>query len=470
MTKQSELAKNTIIIAIGRLSTQLLSFLLLPLLTVYLSSRDYGSVDLVTSYITLITPIATISLDMAVFRLLIDSQSKIVINSIISTATLSVVGLSAIGVVFYIAIDRIATIPFGTLPLFVTLSVIFSNLFMQTMRGLGSNREYAISSIITGFLTTFFSIILIVGVQMRGEGILIATFLGNIGAIIYLLYIKGLAQYINVEFYKLETLKAMVKYSAPLVPNSASIWALSTASRTIVAFFMGVSATGILAVAYKIPSILSALSGIFGMAWTESASRYINRPERERDIFFSNALNYGLLAFMSLTLLVIAAVALLFDVIIGASFRDAYLYIPLLSIVAIFAFINQNFGAIYLALKKSNEVLKSTAISAITTIVITILLVPNIGLWGAALGSLTGYLVVVVYRYFDLSNYLSLQYGFRRLGALLIPYAVVIYAYYTEYTYAKIASLAAAVSIFIAINSNLIIKMLVKIQRKLSWK
>ena len=54
MSKNKELVKNTTIVAVGRLSTQFLSFLLLPLFTKYLTSEDYGIVDLITTYVALL--------------------------------------------------------------------------------------------------------------------------------------------------------------------------------------------------------------------------------------------------------------------------------------------------------------------------------------------------------------------------------------------------------------------------------
>ena len=45
MNKKKSLMKNTIIIFIGKLCTQLISFFLLPLYTSYLTTSDYGIVD-----------------------------------------------------------------------------------------------------------------------------------------------------------------------------------------------------------------------------------------------------------------------------------------------------------------------------------------------------------------------------------------------------------------------------------------
>ena len=45
MNQKKELIKNTIIISIGKFSTQLVSFLLLPLYTSLLTTSEYGQYD-----------------------------------------------------------------------------------------------------------------------------------------------------------------------------------------------------------------------------------------------------------------------------------------------------------------------------------------------------------------------------------------------------------------------------------------
>ena len=76
MNKKKQLAKNTIIIFFGKVCTQLISFFLLPLYTSYLATKEYGLVDLIQTYVTLLVPIITMELEMSIFRYLVDSRGK----------------------------------------------------------------------------------------------------------------------------------------------------------------------------------------------------------------------------------------------------------------------------------------------------------------------------------------------------------------------------------------------------------
>ena len=71
MSKNKEYVKNTLILFIGKFATQFVSFLLLPLFTHYLITEDFGWVDLLQSYISLLVPVLTLRLDSSLFRFLI---------------------------------------------------------------------------------------------------------------------------------------------------------------------------------------------------------------------------------------------------------------------------------------------------------------------------------------------------------------------------------------------------------------
>ena len=76
MNKEKELAKNTAIITFGKICTQLVSFLLLPLYTSILNAEEYGTVDLIITYSTLLLPFVTLALEQALFRFLIDIRNN----------------------------------------------------------------------------------------------------------------------------------------------------------------------------------------------------------------------------------------------------------------------------------------------------------------------------------------------------------------------------------------------------------
>ena len=76
MKSKKRLIKNTIIIAIGKFSTQIVSFLLLPLYTSILTKAEYGTFDFINTLVLFLVPIFTLLMEEAMFRFLIDADSK----------------------------------------------------------------------------------------------------------------------------------------------------------------------------------------------------------------------------------------------------------------------------------------------------------------------------------------------------------------------------------------------------------
>jgi len=74
MSRESKLAKNTMIIAIGTFLPKFASFITLPILTEYLSKAEYGMYDLITVLVSLLLPAATLQIQSAAFRFLIECR------------------------------------------------------------------------------------------------------------------------------------------------------------------------------------------------------------------------------------------------------------------------------------------------------------------------------------------------------------------------------------------------------------
>ena len=99
MNQKKQLMKNTIIISIGKFSTKIVSFLLLPLYTAILLPAEKGQVDLLNRISLFLIPVITLQMDEALFRFLIDAKtsddkknifSQLVIFSLISSFTWSI--------------------------------------------------------------------------------------------------------------------------------------------------------------------------------------------------------------------------------------------------------------------------------------------------------------------------------------------------------------------------------------------
>ena len=157
--REKELIKNTLIIFLAKLCTQLISFLMLPLYTSVLSTEEYGFVDIVTTYTALAAPLIGFQLEMGIFRYLIDNRRNDKNKTILITNTIVTIVTSTIFFsILFIIISKTASLPHLWLILSSTITILFSGYFLQVARGLGDNIGYSIASIITGTITVALNI------------------------------------------------------------------------------------------------------------------------------------------------------------------------------------------------------------------------------------------------------------------------------------------------------------------------
>lgn len=429
MSKEVNLIKNTLIIFLGKLSTQIISFLLVPFYTYFLTPEQYGFVDLTIIYVSLLIPLLTLQLEMSVFRFLIDNRkNKKEKKAIITNVFITVIKIYFIFLILYLIINLFFNITYRITLVFYTLSLILSNLTLQVARGIGDNKKYAIASIITGFSTLLFNILFLYIFKLGIFGIFLATIISNTLCFIYLIFKLKIYKYLDKNYINKQKIKEYIKYSIPLIPNGIIWWVINTSDRTIISLLISTSATGIYAISNKFSIILLSIYNIFNMSWTESASLHIN--SKNKDEFFSKVFNNVLSISTSLSILLLAILPLIFNYIINIQYSDSYKYIPLLILGTIFNIIVMFLGAIYIAKKKTIEVTKTSLWSGILNLLINILLIKQIGIWAAALSTFLSFFIMTIYRYLDVKKYVKFKLNYNIVIIYIILFIITTINYY----------------------------------------
>ena len=431
MNKKKQLAKNTIIIFFGRVCTQLISFFLLPLYTSYLATKEYGTVDLIQTYVTLLVPIITLELEMSIFRFLIDSRkSEKETNKLISN-NFFILGISlSIFSILYIIVSSIVTIPYRWLILVDIIVCVLSGNFLQVARGFGKTLDYAISCILTGLTTVISNIILICFVHMQAEGMIISMALANFMCSLYLFIRLKLYSKINFKIVDFKQIKEMYKYSLPLIPNGISWWIVNVSDRSIISIVLGASANGLYAISNKFPTIISSLTGVFNLSWSESAALHINSSDR--DEFFSDITNTVLRLFMALGVGMLACMPFVFPILIDVKYNDAYNYIPFLVLGTVFNVAICLYSQVYLAKKLSKQVASTAIVGGIINILIDVIFIKQIGLYAAAISTMISYFVMMIYRHFDLKKYVNIKIEKKLIIESIIIYTFTLLIYYQK--------------------------------------
>lgn len=350
MTREGNLAKNTFILGIGTFLPRLASFITLPVLTAYLTQEEYGMYDLITVLVSLVLPAATLQIQTAAFRFLIDMRqdkqeaAKIITNIFAFILPTSLAGL----LILYFCLFSFAHIERILICIYFFVDIMV-NALRQTARGLDQSLSYSISAIISSVGKMLLCIIYVWYLRMGLIGAIISLCLAEVISFVFLSWKMALSRYIKVGLISFETLKELIHYSWPMVPNSMSMWIMRVSDRFVVTLFLGVGANAIYSVANKIPQILTIAQSTFTMAWQENASMY--SKDDDASAYYSSMFRtmYDLMAgFLGL---LIAATPILFEILIRGKYEEAYYQIPILFLAMFFYSMSAYLGVFMLHIK-----------------------------------------------------------------------------------------------------------------------
>ena len=368
---------------------------------------------------------------MSIFRFLIDSRKNEKETNKLISNNFFILGISlSIFSILYIIVSSFVTIPYRWLILVDIIVCVLSGNFLQVARGFGKTLDYAISCILTGLTTVISNIILICFVHMQAEGMIISMALANFICSLYLFIRLKLYSKINFKIVDFKQIKEMYKYSLPLIPNGISWWIVNVSDRSIISIVLGASANGLYAISNKFPTIISSLTGVFNLSWSESAALHINSSDR--DEFFSDITNTILRLFMALGVGMLACMPFVFPILIDVKYNDAYNYIPFLVLGTVFNVAICLYSQVYLAKKLSKQVASTAIVGAIINILINVIFIKQIGLYAAAISTMISYFVMMVYRHFDLKKYVNIKIEKKLIIESIIIYTFTLLIYYQK--------------------------------------
>ena len=121
---------------------------------------------------------------------------------------------------------------------------------------------------------------------------------------------------------------------------------------------------------------------------------------------------------------------IIFLVMINDNYSEAYEYIPILLIATLFNIFCCMFGAFYIALKEPKKVSISSFFSGIINIGLNLLFIKKLGLYAATFSTLISFVLMAIYRYFDIKNKVEIKIDKRFIFLCVIYYVFLLVCYY----------------------------------------
>ncbi|MGX8833550.1 oligosaccharide flippase family protein [Amedibacillus sp. YH-ame6] len=400
--------KTSGIFFVGNALSKIIIFLLLPLYTMYISTASYGYYDLSVAYVTVFTSLLYFDIWSTVLRFMYDANDVKRKEQIATTCWILFFISSVIYVTLGAIICNFFSIRYSMLILLYGLSVNFHNMSGFVTRGWKKNVKFAISGIINTIIMLVGNLVMILIFHMEIEALYISAILGNLGQVLYLGFAsRCLPKVIGFELDK-ELFKSIIRYTLPLCVNSISYWLLTSYNRVVIQEVMGISSNGIYAIGNKFGSAIALVTTCFTYAWQDLAFAH-ETGKKGNKFFYGNACGYYFLFLGIGFSLMIPCFSILFPLLIGENYVEAYATIPLFLIMAILSAFSTFIGNIFYAIKDTKSILTSMVVSCVCNLLLCRFLIASFGINGANLSICVSFVVNIIIRYFVLKKKIDIE-------------------------------------------------------------
>ena len=301
MKKAGNIINQTAIYGIGTILRGLASFILLPLYTSYLTTADYGLVELLSIVLDLTTLLLGSRVAVGIFKYYSDAPDAGEKNRVIGSALFLVLIVNAVAlvIVFFTAnsLSIILQAPEGfdnALRVFA-LSIVFggiNEIFYGYLRIKDRPVQYVGANLFKLITQITLNIIFIVYMKMGYWGIILGTVLSS--AIQTTLFTLWLMPGIGFHIGRTHC-RNLVTFSLPIIVSSLGMYYITFGDRYFLKYFQGIDAVGVYALAYKFGFMLFALVWApFSTFWSAKQFDYAKQPGAEKlfgnVFFFANIL------------------------------------------------------------------------------------------------------------------------------------------------------------------------------------
>ena len=448
------LVTGTIVYMVGNLMSKVLQMLILPIITVALKTSEYGYYDLIVTTINLVTPVFTFQMIEGMFRFMYDGTDDDK-KSTVSTVTAFLIGGGvALAIIIFTGSLISDSLQYPALIYLNYISSIIFTYMQKLARCQQKNKQFAISGVLNTIVMLAMQALTLLMLNMGVDGMLFANFISYIISSLYLMAFLDIRHWIGIKYINKSVFFKLIKYSAPLIPNSICWWIVSSSDRYVITYFLGTAANGIYSIAGKFSQMITFATSVFQLAWQESA--ILEENSENRDKFYSDTFNTYMKLLLGGYLVILPFIKMIMPVLVSREYQIGYLYNPILLIGAILSAFSQFYGSAYLVFKKTSGALSTTVIAAIINILIGIGLTPLLGLYAPALGTAIAFGVQWVIRMYQMRTYFKVSIELKNLFILLGCVVIETVGYYFNRNELQVLLFIFGCGICFKINWNLV--------------
>ncbi|KTD04748.1 oligosaccharide flippase family protein [Fluoribacter gormanii] len=413
--------KQIVYYGIGLVIAKLVAIFMLPIMTGILSPAEYGTLEILQTFINILLTIFCLGQGDAIFRFGGMASTKQAMDSICLNA-----GFLVFSSNLFLCIPMIlfasqisSMLPGNTNSwqiVYLALLMIPSNILVVQLDWLRL-QENALAFVWTNVIRTFIQAGLVLIVLYAGYGVTGIMFVSVISNVLIFLYflptqLKGLSQVdLNIQ-------KRLFLYGIPLIFAGLGDFVIMSLDIWWLGYAIGAAEMAKFALAMKFAMVTLFLIQPFTMWWYPKRFKYINHRD-----YCAKTTELGVILGMICAFSVTLGGSLFVHLFISKNYQDAILYLPLCAFIFPLK-IAGDIMSMGLFLEKTKKIMWINNMVAVLTMIGFYFSIPLWHVWGA-LYILCSVLCLrwLIFFYYSQKE-LYLPYRYLRLGLFIVVYAV----------------------------------------------
>jgi O-antigen/teichoic acid export membrane protein len=376
--------------------------LVMPLISKTIGAAGYGVWTQVTATASLILPLTNLGLGTAMVRFLAaEKRQEEIQEGFYSVLIVLFVINLIVALMVIIFANPLATHFFNGAVQVVRITGIIIILIAMVETHLFLLRIFQRIATISVFMTaeTILSTGLIAFFALRGYGIIyvVFSFMAVKAAEFIVLFFMVRAR-IGLKWPRFSRLREFLSYGLPLTPRNIAYWLIYLSDRYIVSFFLGATSLGIYAAGYNLGSFPYLITGILTYVLMATLPQLYDEGRIDE---VKTHLRYNLKYFLAVAVPFLFGAAILGESVLRlfstAEIADkGHLVVPLVALAVTLLGVHNIIWNIMLLVKKTKALVIAWVIAAVVNIGLNLVLVPTIGIIGAAYSTLIAYAIAAV--------------------------------------------------------------------------
>jgi O-antigen/teichoic acid export membrane protein len=398
-TSYRKSAIDTIIIGVATAVQFLVGLFVMPLISKSMGAEGYGVWSQVSATISLILPFTSLGLGGALVRFLAaEKRREDIQEGFYSVIIVLFAANFVVALMIFIFANPLAAHFFSGSVQVVKLTGILLILVTMVENYLLLIRTFQQVKTLSVFMmveTCLFTG-LIAFFVFRGYGInyIVFSFMA-VKVFEFIVLFFMIRARIGLKWPRFSRLKEFLAYGLPLMPRGLAYWLINLSDRYVVSFFLGATSLGIYAAGYNLGSIPYSVTTILGFVLMATLPQLYDEGKIDE---VKTHLRYNLKYFLAIAIPFLFGATILGEAVLRlfstAEIADkGHVVIPLVALAVTLLSIHNIIWNILLLVKKTKVLVIVWIIAAVVNIGLNLLLVPHIGIIGAAISSLIAYTI-----------------------------------------------------------------------------